>query len=128
MHLLFNYKHEVHIADRRFIADVTVQKFDAKDSSWPRDSVTHYENRVYWSHITPKLVICPDIFLENNFMVFESRTGQLTGIARVLNNLIVFLEYDIYLVRIHGWSVVIWEKFANSSGVRFVAGGSLVNT
>ena len=127
MHLLFNYKHEVHIAERRFIADVTVQKFDAKDSSWPRDSVTHYENRVYWSHITPKLVICPDIFLENNFMVFESRTGKLTGIARVLNNLIVFLEDETYVVRIGGGSVLNWEKIETIAGIGCVASGSIVD-
>lgn len=127
VHLLFNYKHETHIAERRFIADVTIQKFDAKDTSWPRDSVTHYENRVYWSHITPKLVICPDIFLENNFMVFESRTGKITGIARVLNNLIVFLEDETYVVRIGGGSVLNWEKIETISGIGCVASGSVVD-
>jgi len=128
----YAWKHETQIGSRRFIGNVVEEVNDVgRDpsfSTWNPRKVFNYPNRVYWSNITPQLVVCPDIFRKNDYMIFETDGKEIiTGLESVLSNMLVFTESTTFVVNVSSGDSLGWTKQETISGVGCIAPKSLVN-
>ena len=110
-----NYEHAIYLDGRMFVGNI---KLD------PDNEAESHPNWVAFSEL-----LQPDVIpVSNIIQMRDTQGGEITGLAEVLGDVLVFMTYGIYRLRVPSSNPLSWERIEAEEGIGCIAPKSVVNT